>query len=211
MSKVNDLTGKKIGKLIVIKRCGSNKNGRALWLCKCDCGNTKIVCGNSLLTKLTISCGCYNKELVKKVNLKHNMSYTKLYKVWQGMKTRCYDKNFMYYYNYGGRGITICDEWKNDFSKFYEWIINNGYEEGLTIDRINVNGNYEPNNCRWITKREQNNNMNKTIFIEYNGKRQTISQWSKELNISRVALYERIKRGWNAKKTLTTPLKVVDK
>lgn len=211
MSKVNDLTGKKFGKLTVIKRCGSNKNGRALWLCKCDCGNTKIVCGNSLLTKITMSCGCYNKELVKKVNLKHNMSYTKLYKVWQGMKTRCYDKNFMYYYNYGGRGITICDEWKNDFSKFYEWTINNGYEEGLTIDRINVNGNYEPNNCRWITKREQNNNMNKTIFIEYNGKRQTISQWSKELNISRVALYERIKRGWNAKKTLTTPLKVVVK
>ena len=211
MSKVNDLTGKKFGKLTVVKRNGSNKNGRALWLCECDCGNTKIVSGNSLLTKLTTSCGCYNKELVKKVNSKHNMSYTKLYKVWQGMKTRCYDKNFMYYYNYGGRGITICDEWKNDFSKFYEWAINNGYEEGLTIDRINVNGNYEPNNCRWITKKEQNDNMNKTIFLEYNGKKQTISQWSKELNITRIALYERIKRGWSAEKALTTLLKTIDK
>lgn len=162
MSKINDLTGKKFGRLTVIKYYGSNKHGRALWLCQCDCGNTKIVLGNSLNSKLTLSCGCYNKEIIKKCNSKHNMAYSKLYKVWQGMKTRCYNKNFMYYCNYGGRGITICDEWKSNFSNFYEWSINNGYEEGLTIDRINNDGNYEPSNCRWVTRAEQNRNKRYT-------------------------------------------------
>ena len=121
-----------------------------------------IVLGNSLLTKSTLSCGCYNKELVKKVNVKHNMSYSKLYKVWQGMKTRCYNPNFIYYCNYGSRGITICNEWLNDFKSFYDWAIDNGYKEGLTIDRINNDGNYEPSNCRWITRAEQNRNQRKT-------------------------------------------------
>lgn len=162
MSKVNDLTGKKFGRLTVIKRCGSNKNRRALWLCQCDCGNTKIILGNSLLSKSTLSCGCYNKEHSKNIHTKHSLSYTKLYKVWGGMKTRCYNPNFMYYCNYGGRGIAICKEWKDDFSNFYKWAISNGYREGLTIDRINNDGNYEPSNCRWITRAEQNRNQRKT-------------------------------------------------
>lgn len=162
MSKINDLTGKKFGRLKVVRYYGSNKNGRALWLCQCECGNTKVIVGNSLINKATISCGCYNKEHSKNIHTKHNMSYSKIYKVWNGMKTRCYNKNFLYYCNYGGRGIKICDEWKNDFSKFYEWAINNGYKEGLTIDRINNDGNYEPNNCRWVTRAEQNRNKRYT-------------------------------------------------
>lgn len=162
MSKINDLTGKKFGRLKVIEYYGSNKNGRALWLCQCDCGKTKSVLGNSLLCGLTLSCGCYNKEEARKRRTKHSLSYSKLYKVWHGMKTRCYNKNFIYYCNYGGRGITICHEWLNNFETFYNWAINNGYEEGLTIDRINNDGNYEPNNCRWITRAEQNRNQRKT-------------------------------------------------
>lgn len=168
MSKINDLSNKKFGKLEVIKYYGSNKNGRALWLCKCECGNMKIVVGNSLVNKLTTSCGCNNKVKARERKIKHNMSYTKLYKVWQGMKTRCYNKNFVYYCNYGGRNIKICDEWLNDFVLFYNWATNNGYEEGLTIDRINNDGNYEPSNCRWITRAEQNRNQRKTkkeLFI----------------------------------------------
>ena len=162
MSKINDLTGKRFGRLTVIKYYGSNKNGKSLWLCKCKCGNNKIVLGNSLVTSLTKSCGCYNKEHSKKIHSTHNMSYSKLYKVWQGMKTRCYNPKFIYYNNYGGRGIKICDEWLNDFGKFYDWTINNGYKEGLTIDRINNDGNYEPSNCRWITRAEQNRNQRKS-------------------------------------------------
>ena len=162
MSKINNLTGKRFGKLIVIKQCGSNKNGRALWLCQCDCGNKKIILGSSLITNLTQSCGCYNKEILKNVNSTHRMSYTKLYKVWQGMKTRCYNEKFLYYKNYGGRGIKICNEWLNNFEIFYIWAINNGYKENLTIDRINNDGNYEPSNCRWITRAEQNRNQRKT-------------------------------------------------
>lgn len=158
MTKINDLTEKRFGKLKVIKYYKSNKNGRALWLCQCDCGNIKVVLGNSLLNKSTLSCGCYNKERSKELHSKHNMSNSKLYKVWQGMKTRCYNKKFMYYKNYGGRGIKMCNEWLNNFETFYIWAIKNGYKEGLTIDRINNDGNYEPINCRWTTRAEQNRN-----------------------------------------------------
>lgn len=167
MSKVNDLTGKTFGELKVLSYYGSNKNGRALWLCKCNCGNDKIVVGNSLLNGLTRSCGCYNKKMAKERKTKHSMSYSKLYKVWQGMKTRCYNPNFIYYCNYGGRDIKICDEWLNDFALFYNWAINNGYEEGLTIDRINNDGDYESSNCRWVTRAEQNRNKRKTKKKNY--------------------------------------------
>lgn len=162
MSKIKDLTGQRFGRLQVVKYYGSNKNGRALWLCQCDCGNKKTILGGSLIQKLTFSCGCYNKEQARKRRTKHSMSFSKLYKVWQGMKTRCYNENFIYYKNYGGRGITICDEWKNNFQIFYKWAINNGYKEELTIDRINNDDIYEPSNCRWITRAEQNRNQRKT-------------------------------------------------
>lgn len=155
-----DITGQRFGKLVAIEYKGL-KGEKTSWLCKCDCGNECIVITNSLKSNKTKSCGCIHKKQLIERNKKHNMSNSKLYKVWRGMKTRCYNPNFIYYCNYGGRGITICDEWKNDFSKFYEWAINNGYEEGLTIDRINNDGNYEPINCRWITRAEQNKNQRK--------------------------------------------------
>ena len=206
MSKMNDLTGKRFGRLNIVSYKGNDKYGRATWTCKCDCGSTKIILGSSLTHGYTTSCGCYNREILRNKQLKHDKSNTKLYKVWQAMKTRCYNENFIYYSNYGGRGIKMCDEWKNNFAAFCSWSIANGYEDGLTIDRINVDGNYEPSNCRWITRTQQNNNMRKNIFIEYNGKKQTITEWATELNLNRTALYYRIKRGWDAEKALTTPI-----
>lgn len=114
---------------------------------------------------------------------KHGKKGTKLYNTWLHMKTRCYNKNYNRYDDYGGRGITICDEWINDFKAFYDWSMSNGYKDNLTIDRIDVNGNYEPDNCRWADRKTQANNRRNNVYLTYNGKTKTISQWSRELNI----------------------------
>lgn len=127
------------------------------------------------------------------------------------MKRRCYDIDKDNYKFYGERGITICDEWKNNSLNFYNWAINNGYEEDLTIDRINTHGNYEPDNCRWITQKEQCNNTRSNKLIEFNGKIQTQQQWTEELNFTNDLIYARLKRGWSVEKALTTPIRKINK
>lgn len=159
MSKVKDLTGQTFGRLKVLERAGSNKNGRALWLCKCDCGKIIVKTGKLLLNGHCKSCGCGEYE--NRVNniTSHGLSNTRLYTIWQGMKQRCYYPKHKDYHNYGGRGIKICKAWLNDFVNFYNWAVDNGYREDLTIDRIDVDGDYTPNNCRWATWREQRLNQ----------------------------------------------------
>ena len=151
-----DLMGKRFGRLVVIAEGGKDKDGSLRWICKCDCGNTtKPILSANLRKGHVKSCG----RLLRK----HGKKNTRLYEVWRGMKKRCSNKNHFAYKYYGARGISVCDEWKNDFSKFYDWAMLNGYNPDAprgecTIDRINNNGNYEPSNCRWITMAEQEKN-----------------------------------------------------
>lgn len=162
--KLIDLTGEKFGRLTVIKRNGSRYKV-PLWECICECGNTCYVVSKSLLNGSTRSCGCYRHQCERENLLKsrttHGQSRTRLYRTWVNMLARCSNQNEPHYPDYGGRGITVCNEWR-DYEVFSKWAHNNGYSDTLTIDRINVNGNYEPSNCRWTTMAVQNRNKRTT-------------------------------------------------
>ncbi len=126
------------------------------------------------------------------------------------MKYRCYNPKSQYYYRYGARDIKVCDEWLNDFKAFYDWSMANGYRDNLTIDRIDVNGNYEPSNCRWVSQKMQQNNRSNNRLITYNNETHTISEWAEICNISQACLRHRIERNWNIEKALNTPMRNSD-
>lgn len=159
--KLVDLTGQRFGRLTVIERSGK-QCGHATWLCKCDCGNEVVVASNNL-KKDTFSCGCYQREQSRKSNTTHGIARSKIHFIWIAMKQRCFNPNNKGFCNYGGRGITVCEEWKNDFQAFYDYVSQLPHfgEEGYSLDRINNDGNYEPNNVKWSTKTEQNVNRRK--------------------------------------------------
>lgn len=201
--KIN-LIGKKFGKLTVIEYAGyrATQTGKIhhQWKCACDCGGEKIATTMALTTSHCKSCGCMSHAPHHLPQTKHHLSDTRIYNVWKSMKGRCYTKSNSAYCYYGARGITVCDEWKNDFSKFYEWAIANGYKEvedrnAYTIDRIDVNGNYEPSNCRWITMQEQSNNRRNNNKYMFDGEILTLREIAEKTNTDYSLLNGRITRG----------------
>lgn len=184
------------------------KNGRTAFLCKCDCGKEKVVSSKALLNGSTKSCGCLAREVSKLNNTKHGKRYTRIYRIWLSMKNRCSNSKDKYWNDYGGKGIRVCESWKNDFMRFYEWSINNGYSDNLTIDRIDVNGMYCPENCRWATNKEQQNNKTTNHYITYNGETKTMMQWAEELNIKYTTLRARINSyKWSIEKAFNEPIR----
>ena len=194
---IKNITGQKFGRLTALYRLHNNHKKGTYWLCVCECGNLKEVRLNSLTCGYIKSCGCLNSELSKNRATTHSKRNTRLYNVYCAMKQRCYNKNNKAYKNYGERDIKVCDEWLNDFMAFYNWSMENGYKDTLTIDRINVNGNYEPNNCRWVDMKTQQNNRSNNILLTYKGKTKTISQWADIIKVPRERLINRYYRDWS--------------
>ena len=206
MTKVLDLTKQKFGRLTVIKRVENDKHGKSRWLCKCDCGNEIQVVGIDLKSGHTQSCGCLQKEVLLKRTIKHNMSKSRIHRIWSRMKSRCYNEKVIEYKNYGGRGIIIYDEWKNNFQNFYNWSINNGYSDDLTIDRINNDGNYEPSNCRWIDNEQQQKNKRNNHFLTYKETTTCIADWEKIKGFKKGLIKSRLKLGWTIEQAIETPI-----
>lgn len=202
--------GDKYGRLTIQEYAGKAKNGSTLVKCICDCGTEKIVRLCSLKKGGIKSCGCFAKELLIKRNkdvkyTTHGQSRTRLYTIWCDMKQRCLNKNQKVFKHYGERKISICDEWKNNFNSFYDWAIRNGYADNLTIDRIDVDGNYKPSNCRWATTQQQRRNTRSNVFVEINGVKKVLIDWCDDYKIKYTTVLSRIYSGWEMVKAITTP------
>lgn len=220
-----DYTGMRFGRLTVVARSDGRGGSKRGWICRCDCGNMVTVsvanlCGGQ------ISCGCARFDIGKyssEHNRTHGASYKtpqnesdhRLYEVWHSMKGRCTLQTDPNYKNYGGRGITVCDEWANNFVAFRDWAYSNGYvnaQKGqCTIDRIDVNGNYEPSNCRWVTIKQQANNKRTNRYFEIDGVTHTLAEWSEIYGVSRKLVRDRLCRGWDIQDALTKPKRIINK
>ena len=203
-----DLTGKRFGRLVVLEFVEIRKHN-TFWKCQCDCGNITVKQGTSLSQGFTRSCGCLQRETRSKngkSNKIHKCSDKKLMGVWRSMMYRCQNKKSNRYHRYGGRGIKVCDEWQ-DIDTFTDWALANGYQHGLTIDRIDLDGMYCPENCRFVDIMEQANNRSTSAFVEYKGERKTVTQWSRITGLQASTIYYRLKHGWSVEDALEKPLR----
>lgn len=214
MKIVKNLIGERFGFLTVVslaqhhrQKCGKSV---VMYNCICDCGNKIVVRMSSLTSRKKQTCKSCSYKKLRLANTKHGQSNTRLYGVWEGIKQRCYNSKSCHYYNYGARGITVCDEWKNDFGKFSEWSFANGYNPNAkysecTLDRIDGSLGYSPSNCRWVSASVQANNKRTCVYYNFNGETHSLKEWSRIKFINYSTLRRRIKLGWTIEKSLTTP------
>ena len=195
------LCGEKFTRLTVVRFHHKTRHHN-FYECRCDCGNYKIVRQQHLLNGKIKSCGCYNRERASQamkanqLGRTHGLAQTRLYKIWLAMKARVTNPHRKGYKDYGGRGIKICESWLN-FENFYQWALANGYDKNLSIDRINTNGDYCPDNCRWATMEVQQNNKRNNHMIDWEGGTYTLAQFSRQFHIPQSTVWGRLKRGQN--------------
>lgn len=209
---LKDITGQKFAKLTALYPTGEKSpHGRnAIWMCLCECGNHTTANTGQLKCGTKKSCGCAVIEHAGNLNKTHGGRNDRLYLVWMDMRRRCRDSKDNHYNLYGGRGISVCKEWDEDYALFREWAIKNGYQSdaksrAVTLDRINVNGNYEPSNCRWTDMVTQNNNRRNNLRLTFNGTTQTAAEWSREKGYNKNLVAKRIKAGWSVERAITEP------
>ena len=203
--KLINIIGHKFGKLVVVEKI-NDKNQRVKYKCKCNCGNIVLVDSYNLRHGIANPCDCSQKKQngVYNAAYKHGGSKTRLYSIWQGMLNRCRNPNVNRYDHYGGRGISVCNDW-NDFVAFQNWALSNGYSAELSIDRIDVNGDYCPENCRWVDTQTQSNNKTTSRIIEFNGECHNVAEWSIITGINRGTIQSRLQRGWSVARALSNP------
>lgn len=207
MSKLIDLTGQKFGRLVVLRKAATSRMTR--WVCECECGLEITAVGENLKSGNTRSCGCLKREDMSARFTSHGGRGTLLYRQWQGMKDRCYNRNAEKYPQYGGRGIKVEPTWLNSFAAFREYALANGYERGLIIDREDFNGDYVPGNVRWVDDMTSGANKRGTIWVEENGAKVSLAAAirARGLSAKQLAIYKRIHRGWSIDRALNTPFR----
>jgi len=203
MTPIIDLTGRRFGKLFVLGIAARVNGKRPMWICRCDCGRTKTILGNSIRSGKTKSCGCFIFSF-NQLKVVHGMSKTSEYKTWGKMKDRCYNKNNDRYHDYGGRGIKVCDRWLESFENF---LLDMGKKPTSrhSLDRVNNNEDYSPENCRWATGIEQARNKRKTLWISMMGETRPLTEWASKFGISPPKVRSRIKIGWENERAFSTP------
>lgn len=217
MSKMVDMTGKKYGRLTGIRPCGRNEAGRLLWLFKCDCGNEHLADARCVRKGVISSCGCLRSEICSERGRKyilraqqacvtHGQSSRRIWRIYNAMLNRCYNERNSSFGDYGARGITVCNEWRNNLFAFIEWAYANGYTDELTIDRIENDKGYSPDNCRWVTRAVQNCNTRQNILITIGDETKTKTEWARAVGVSIDTINRRLAQGWLPSEAVTTPV-----
>lgn len=206
MWKIIDLTGKKFNRLTAVRLSHRDNSGRAWWIFRCECGKEKAILGANASGGYIKSCGCLRHEVCKSRVGVHRMSRSKIYAVWHSMKNRCLNSKDRYFQIYGGRGIKVCEEWLL-FETFAEWASTHGYKDGLTLDRVDNNGEYKPDNCRWATWVEQANNKSNNVILTYEGETMTLKRWAERYDVNYYNLKYRLRAGWSARDALFGKIK----